>query len=243
MHDKHSNKPLMINNFHKDDIFHSIQLFQQRLNEIYEICECMIIFGWYRNGQKENLPLFSGIQGTEYQRTLENSQQAFDRTLYLLKRHSKYMLDISTNASSIWSQELKRFFESIHEIELIIVKLINEAITKAITIEQMIDILEIFVNFQSRTIINHILIDKTRDIYRLFLSEIEDIQTQIAAHQTLDDMKNSTHIFDLFLPHYSAKAMWIHSLIKRITKNYNLLIQSSNLPDLIQQNDIKFAYE
>ncbi|CAF0762898.1 unnamed protein product [Adineta steineri] len=243
MHDKHSNKPLMINNFHKDDIFHSVQLFQQRLNEIYEICECMIIFGWYRNGQKENLPLFSGIQGNKYQRTLENSQQAFDRTLYLLKRHSKYMLDISTNASSIWSQELKRFFESIHEIELIIVKLINEAITKAITIEQMIDILEIFVNFQSRTIINHILIDKTRDIYRLFLSEIEDIQTQIAAHQTLDDMKNTINIFDLFLPHYSAKAMWIRNLIKRITKNYDLLIQSSNLSDLIQQNDIKFAYE
>lgn len=45
-----------------------------------------------------------------------------------------------------------RFLESIHEIELIIVKLINEAMTKAMTIEQMIDILEIFVDFQERTV-------------------------------------------------------------------------------------------
>ena len=45
-----------------------------------------------------------------------------------------------------------RFFESVHEIELIIVKLINEATTKAVTIEQMIDILEIFFDFQQRTV-------------------------------------------------------------------------------------------
>jgi len=42
--------------------------------------------------------------------------------------------------------------ESVHEIELIIVKLINEAMIKAVTIEQMIDILEIFVDFQQRTV-------------------------------------------------------------------------------------------
>jgi hypothetical protein len=42
--------------------------------------------------------------------------------------------------------------ESVHEIELIIVKLINEAMIKAVTIEQMIDILEIFVDFQQRNV-------------------------------------------------------------------------------------------
>jgi hypothetical protein len=45
-----------------------------------------------------------------------------------------------------------RFFESVHEIELIIVKLINESMTKAVTIEQMVDILEIFTDFQQRTV-------------------------------------------------------------------------------------------
>lgn len=42
--------------------------------------------------------------------------------------------------------------ESIHEIELIIIKLINEAMMKTTTIEQMIEILEIFVDFQQRTV-------------------------------------------------------------------------------------------
>jgi hypothetical protein len=68
----------------------------------------MKLFGWYRDGKKENLPIFAGIQGKEYQNTLEKSQQTFDRALFLLKRYSKYMIDISTNANSIWSQELKR---------------------------------------------------------------------------------------------------------------------------------------
>ena len=45
----------------------------------------MKLFGWYRNGNKENLPIFSGIQGNEYQHILEKSQQAFDRALILLK--------------------------------------------------------------------------------------------------------------------------------------------------------------
>jgi hypothetical protein len=68
----------------------------------------MKLFGWYRDGKRENLPIFAGIQGDEYQHILEKSQQAFDRALVLLKQYSKYMLDISTNAYSIWSQEFKR---------------------------------------------------------------------------------------------------------------------------------------
>ena len=68
----------------------------------------MKLFGWYRDGNKENLPIFTGIHGNEYQHILEKSQQAFDRALFLLKRYSKYILDISTNAQSIWSQELKQ---------------------------------------------------------------------------------------------------------------------------------------
>ena len=68
----------------------------------------MKLFGWYRDGEKEALPLFVGIQGDEYQHTLENSQQVFDRALFILKHHSKYMFDISTKACSVWSQELKR---------------------------------------------------------------------------------------------------------------------------------------
>jgi hypothetical protein len=68
----------------------------------------MKLFGWYREGEKEALPLFTGIQGNEYEHTLEQCQQAFDRALLLLKRYSKYMLDISTNAYSTWSRELKR---------------------------------------------------------------------------------------------------------------------------------------
>jgi hypothetical protein len=68
----------------------------------------MTLFGWYRDGHRESLPLFGGVQGDEYRHTLEESQHAFDRALLILKQRSKYTLDISTNTSSIWSQELKR---------------------------------------------------------------------------------------------------------------------------------------
>ncbi len=56
--------------------------------------------------------------------------------------------------------------ESVHEIELIIVKLINEAMTKAVTIEQMVDILEIFTDFQQRTVR---VIRESRHTFILFL--------------------------------------------------------------------------
>jgi hypothetical protein len=49
--------------------------------------------------------------------------------------------------------------ESVHEIELIIAKLINESMTKAVTIEQMIDILEIFVDYQQRTVCFSLIIN------------------------------------------------------------------------------------
>jgi len=68
----------------------------------------MKLFGWYRNGIRENLPIFTGIQGNEYQHILEKSQQEFDQALVILKQYSKYIIDISNNGYSIWSQELKR---------------------------------------------------------------------------------------------------------------------------------------
>lgn len=37
--------------------------------------------------------------------------------------------------------------------------------------------------------------------------------------------------------------MWIQSLIERITKIYNLLNQSVNLPLILQKNEIKLAYD
>lgn len=71
----------------------------------------MQLFGWYRDGEKENLPLFAGIQGDEHRHTLEESQYAFNRALLLLKQHSKYMLDISTSAHAKWSHQLKGSLE------------------------------------------------------------------------------------------------------------------------------------
>lgn len=49
---------------------------------------------------------------------------------------------------------LIRFLESVREIELILIKLIGETMTKAMTIEQMVDILQIFLDFQPRTVRN-----------------------------------------------------------------------------------------
>lgn len=68
----------------------------------------MKLFGWYRDGTKETLPLFTGIHGNEYRHILEKSQQTFDQILFLLKKYSKYILDISNNAHLIWSKEFKR---------------------------------------------------------------------------------------------------------------------------------------
>jgi len=68
----------------------------------------MKLFGWYRDGKKENLPIFAGIQGKEYQHTLEKSQQTFDQALVLFKTYSKYILDISINTDSIWSKQFKK---------------------------------------------------------------------------------------------------------------------------------------
>ena len=68
----------------------------------------MKLFGSYRDGNKAPLPIFGGIQGNEFQHILEQSQQNFDRVLHLLWRKSMHILDISSNSSSIWSEELKR---------------------------------------------------------------------------------------------------------------------------------------
>jgi hypothetical protein len=68
----------------------------------------MQLFGWYRDGEQERLPLFTGIQGDNYRQTLEQSQRTFDGALSILKQQSTYMLNISNSVQSKWSHELTR---------------------------------------------------------------------------------------------------------------------------------------
>lgn len=151
---------------------------------------------------------------------------------------------------------ISRFLESVHEIELIIAKLIHQAMTKAVTVEQIVDTLEIFVSFRQRSVrtplvsiksflssfqaINHVLNDKIRDLSRLFLSHIEQLRAEIVAHQTLDD---ATHFFDRFLPQFPAKVMWIRNLIDCLHQDYHRLVESSDLLEPTQISDLKLAYD
>ncbi|CAF1052735.1 unnamed protein product [Didymodactylos carnosus] len=236
MHDKYAKK---LFHFKKDDLFHFVSLFRQRLTEISEICDCMKYFGWYRDGlQREKLPLFGGRQGDEYQRTLEESQHALDRALIPLKRRSRYMLDMSIQTYRIWQNEMQRFSAAIRELDVIIVKLINETTTKTETIEQMIDILDIFVNLRQRTAINNVLVDKIRDVYKMFFNGLDDVHTQIASRQNITDN------FETALPKYATRATWIRNIVMRVEKDYNILVNSSShLSDVQQKLEAKLNYE
>ena len=105
----------------------------------------------------------------------------------------------------------------------------------ATTVENSVELLEIFHHLAKREAIKRTVEKKTSDVYVLFLQELNAVKVEFESHRKAPDIVR-------FHPDYSGSAYWARSLQRRIGNSRSILDSVYYLPSTILVDEANLQY-
>lgn len=122
-------------------IFNHIEAFVERLNDVIDICESMIVFG--RLDENEAIPKssFGGTCGHDLEKIAGNVEQQFMDTLKKLQDTSQpYILNVHR---SEWHDQVIDFRKSMRKLEETVQRLISNVFQNVCNVEESLEALQV----------------------------------------------------------------------------------------------------
>lgn len=212
-------------------IFNHVDAFIQRLKDLIEICESMIVFGRYDETEKIPRSLFGSERGIEFERTCQEIERQFNDGLELVCSTAGTVLDVHTNS---WYRDVGKFQTMLRNLEDIVEQLISNVFLSVSNVEEGIEALCSLINFSYRKNLRPSYLRKTTEVWNMFIKEIAETNQSIL---------DQTHQRPSHLPKYSGKATVLKIQLDRLTRLKNLLEEAKWLP--VNSNSYKalHAYE
>ncbi|TGZ66460.1 hypothetical protein CRM22_005313 [Opisthorchis felineus] len=175
IHSRHSAFPW---DAQKGSIFAQVDAFIQRCRDLLEICECQKNFGRYEEGTKTTMPIFQGARGPELEVLLNTIEQMFGKLMRNLYDKRTSILDVKATS---WHDDYNRFRVGIKDLEVMMQNAINTAFETVTTIQQGVEILDVFAHLQTREAIRRTIDNKTHELVARFgeiLNQVKKEMTQ-----------------------------------------------------------------
>ena len=134
----------------ESSIFAHVDAFIQRCRDLLEVVEGQIHFARFSEGKKKHLPYFSGCKGPEMARNLKEIEHTFEKHLQGLKAVQCSVLDVK---ATVWHEEYNRFRKGVKELEVMMQNVINGGFGTITTVQEGVELLEVFTQFISREVI------------------------------------------------------------------------------------------
>lgn len=211
-------------------VFSRINIFIQRLYDIIEICESIIVFG--RIDETGSIaPLKFGCHnGQEFLKICEDIQMKFEAALQVIKSSSLKILDVN---NSSWYEKISSFKAIIRTLEGCVQSLLVHTFLNIDNVEEALDILTAMYNFSKRKSLESEFVRKVEEMWNMFGHELIETNTNISK---LENMHISC------LPKFSGKSTMIHIKMKRITRIKDLLTAAHYLPKVWCMEEILTMY-
>lgn len=146
-------------------IFNHVDAFVQRLNDLIEICNAMIVFGRQDETSTIPLPLFGGTRGKEFEGTCSAIETRFAKGLADVQNVANNILDVH---NSDWYEDVTKYKMMIRELEEIVENLISNVFLSIANVEEAIEALCSLYYFSVRKNLRPAYIRKTSDVNYLF---------------------------------------------------------------------------
>uniref|UniRef100_H3A7W8 Dynein axonemal heavy chain 2 n=1 Tax=Latimeria chalumnae TaxID=7897 RepID=H3A7W8_LATCH len=177
-----------------------------RSYERFEVCDCQQQFGRWVEGNQTPLPRFSGLRGPQIARTLLEIEGTFERNLQILKAVKKGILDVKNTS---WHDEYNRFRSGVKDLEVMVQNLINSAFETVRSVEQGVELLDVFQHLSAREAIKRSIDRKTVDVYTFLNEELNLVNKELSKKQPR---------MPLLMPYYTGQAYWVRALRYRIER-------------------------
>ncbi|XP_064408838.1 dynein axonemal heavy chain 2 [Latimeria chalumnae] len=211
-------------------IFAQIDAFVQRCKDLQEVCDCQQQFGRWVEGNQTPLPRFSGLRGPQIARTLLEIEGTFERNLQILKAVKKGILDVKNTS---WHDEYNRFRSGVKDLEVMVQNLINSAFETVRSVEQGVELLDVFQHLSAREAIKRSIDRKTVDVYTFLNEELNLVNKELSKKQPR---------MPLLMPYYTGQAYWVRALRYRIERPMEILTKAHFIPQIGMGEESRGAY-
>ncbi|KAH8412165.1 hypothetical protein KR009_000255 [Drosophila setifemur] len=154
-------------------IFNHIDAFVERLNDVIDICESMIVFG--RLDENEAIPksAFGGSSGKELEQIAGNVEQQFLDTLKQLQETSQpFILNVHR---SEWFIQVTQFRNNMKKLEETVQRLIFNVFQHVSNVEESLEALQsvLFFSYRQRGTLRKTYLKEVSKLWRSFSREMD----------------------------------------------------------------------
>ncbi|XP_036403568.1 dynein heavy chain 2, axonemal [Megalops cyprinoides] len=211
-------------------IFALVDAFIQRCEDLLEVCDCQEHFARRLEGDKTPLPCFAGRQGEELTRSLLEMEATFEKSLQTLSRVGKGILDVK---NTTWHADYNQFRAGVKDLEVMMQNLICTAFETVKSVEEGINLIDVFHHLTARESIKHTITLKTTEVYNLFSREVNLVNRELGRK----GQERMAHI-----PRYAGQALWARALRQRIQRPMKVLQRAHFMVQTTEGDEMKQAY-
>ncbi|XP_004521647.2 dynein heavy chain 2, axonemal [Ceratitis capitata] len=200
-------------------IFNHVDAFIERLNDLIDICESMIVFGRLDETETIPKPIFGGTNGEEFERTAEGVEKQFMVLLDALEHDSKELI-LNVNKNE-WYEEVLKYRRTVQSFEETIQRLMSNVFQRICNIEEGLEVLNVTLFYSYRASIRKTYLRQVSDVWIMFDKEMSD---------TTKMLMERVKLHESWIPYYVSRAIGYRINLERLQWLRDRLNTSEWLP-------------
>ncbi|XP_053677597.1 dynein axonemal heavy chain 2-like [Anopheles nili] len=212
-------------------IFNRINAFLQRLNDILEICDAMLVFGRYAESTAYTNYRFFCNNAEEFERRCEQVEKIFHNSLETIESVGSTILDINNKE---WYQYIGEFREMLKSLDDIIENLLSNVFLMSENLEEKLNVLVTLLNFYNRENIRESFMRKIGEVWNMLRDEITQLSKDVSAGITE---------YPALLPPHAGRYAVLKMRFDHLTHLRTLVVNCRFFPEYPQQEEVLALYE
>uniref|UniRef100_A0A182M2Z6 Dynein heavy chain tail domain-containing protein n=1 Tax=Anopheles culicifacies TaxID=139723 RepID=A0A182M2Z6_9DIPT len=212
-------------------IFNRINAFLQRLNDILEICDAMLIFGKYAESTAYTSYRFFCNNAQEFERRCDQVEKIFHNALETIESVGSTILDINNKD---WYRYIGEFREMLKSLDDIIENLLSNVFLMSENLEEKLNVLVTLLNFYKRENIRESFMRKIGEVWSILKDEIMQLSKDISAGITE---------YPALLPPHAGRYAVLKMRFDHLTHLRTLIVNCRFFPEYPQQDEVLALYE
>ncbi|XP_062141991.1 uncharacterized protein LOC133850046 [Drosophila sulfurigaster albostrigata] len=215
-------------------VFNHVNAFMERLGDLMDICESMIVFGRLDETEHIEPTQFSGTNGEQLEKIASNVEQQFLNALEQLKSCGSKDVMLNVHRGE-WYEQVANYRRSMQHMEETQQRLIANVFRRVCNVEEALEALNVLLYYSYHAKLRPFYLQQVNYVWRLF-DEDMDATTRLLLQQRGNE--------SWLLPHV-ARALAYRINLERLTWIYKRLLSSSNswLPMVPQAAGIIAKFE
>lgn len=202
-------------------IFNHVDAFMERLNDLIDICESMIVFGRLDEAVSIPKPKFGGTNGPDFEKTTEAVEIQFLATLRTLNTDSKELiLNVHKND---WYEEVLKYRRTVQSLDETVQRLMSNVFLHVCNVEEAIESLNVMLYYSNRSSLRKLYLRQVTEVWLLFCNEMDSTTLILINRSKLQENWN---------PFYALRAISHQINIERLTWIRGLFNSSEWLPNV-----------